>query len=130
MKRLGILGVCLLAMAAPVAGGAQQPPPSDSQDSSDADQAADPSGEDGTAQAAPAAVAEDAPAHAGVNGAPTGGTPESMDYTPGFDPCRPKGTIGRKYGPVGSYRAVTNAPAGTPETGAFGDVPPAPLPPC
>jgi len=25
MKRLGILGVCLLAMAASVAGGAQQP---------------------------------------------------------------------------------------------------------
>jgi hypothetical protein len=121
MKRLGILGVCLLAMAAPAAGGAQQPPPSDSQDSNAAEQAADPASENGATEAAPAAADDQA---AEAPAAPQ----ETHGLEPGFS-CRPKGMIGRKYGPTVT-NSLPNVPAHASATGAFGDVPDYVLPPC
>ncbi len=119
MKRLGLLGVCLLAMAAPAAGGAQQPPPPDSQDSNAAEQAADPASENGATEAAPAAAHEIAPAPAGAD-APV--APDRLD-TQLADRCLPKRMIGRKYGPP-YISSLPDVPAHAPATGAFGDIPP------
>jgi len=123
MKRLGLLGVCLLAMAAPVAGGAQQPPPSDSQDSNAAEQAADPASENGATEAAPATVDDQA--------AEAAATPRERpgELEPGFS-CRPKGMIGRKYVQVTRVVPNSNVPADESATEAFGDVPDYVLPPC
>lgn len=119
MKHVGIVGICLLAMAAPAAGLALQPPAPGAEDSNEAEQAADPASEGSAAEAAPAASDPD-----------TDYTDNIRTSEAGFN-CRPKGTSGRKYGPIPLTSVVTNAPAGSPDTGAFGDVPPPPpLPPC
>jgi len=119
MKRLGLLGVCLLAMAAPAAGLALQPPAPGAEDSNEAEQAADPASENGATEAAPAAADEIAAAPAGAD-APV--APDRLD-TPLVEPCRPKRMIGRKYGPP-YINSLPNVPAHAPATGAFGDIPP------
>jgi len=125
MKRLGILGVCLLAMAAPAAVGAQPPEPSDAQDSNQAGQATGPSSEDATAEATSAAVHNEPDGQADLPAFDLGG-----NHEPGFN-CRPKRMIARK-GPPYMARVDGNAGPDAPLTGSFGDVlePPTDLPPC